>query len=98
MLETRDRVIVEGKSAGAYPMRLKHIDTGVQIESGDIVVTSGTLGLFPPGLLIGTVAKIEGREYADELEISIASPVDLDELESVIIVEPALPEVPEDSK
>jgi cell shape-determining protein MreC len=98
MLESRDRVIVEGKAAGVHAMRLKHVGTGARINVGDSVLTSGSLGLFPPGFLIGTVAKVEGREYAGKLEISVSSPVELAELESVIIVEMAAPEVPEENK
>jgi rod shape-determining protein MreC len=95
MLKTRDRFVVEGKSTGSYPMRLKHVDTGTRIDIGDVVITSGSLGMFPPGFLIGTVAEVEGREYAGELEITLSSPVDLDKLESVIIIELTVPGVPE---
>lgn len=94
MLKTRDRFVVEGKSTGPYPWRLKHADSDTQIDTGDIVITSGSLGLYPPGFLIGTVAEVEGREYAGEMEITLSSPVDLDKLESVIIVEMAVPDVP----
>ncbi len=95
MLDGRERVIVEGKAAAAAPMRLKHVPEDAEIEVGDCILASGRLGIFPPGILIGTVAKIEGSRYAGEQEISVISPVDLDDLESVIIVEMEVPEVPE---
>lgn len=96
MLRSRQRVVVEGKSAGLLPMRLKHIDTDTHINTGDLVVTSGSLGLFPPGIPIGTVAKVEGRQFSGELEVALSSPVNLDELESVIIVELIIPQVQEE--
>jgi cell shape-determining protein MreC len=54
--------------------------------------------MFPPGILIGTVANIEGSSYAGEQEISVVSPVELDDLESVVIVGLEEPEVPGDAK
>ena len=96
--DSRDRVIVEGKAAAAAPMRLKHVPEDTTVETGDVIVTSGRLGIFPPGILIGTVAKIEGSRYAGEQEISVVSPVDLDDLESVIIVKIREPEVPGDDR
>ena len=95
VLDSRARVVVEGKSPAPYPMRLKHVGTGTLIRPGDVVVTSGSLGMFPPGLLVGIVAEIEGRQFSPETEITLSSPVNLDELESVIIVELAVPAVPQ---
>jgi rod shape-determining protein MreC len=98
MLDGRERVIVEGKGAAAAPMRLKHVPEDAEIEVGDNVLTSGRLGIFPPGVLVGAVAKVEGSRYAGELEISIITPVDLDDLESVVIVELEKPQVQEDGR
>jgi rod shape-determining protein MreC len=98
MLESRSRVIVEGKAAAAAPMRLKHVPEDARVKVGDAVLTSGRLGMFPQGVLIGTVAKIEGSRYAGGLEISVVSPVDLDDLESVVIVQMEEPEVQGDDR
>lgn len=98
ILESRDRVIVEGKSPSAHPMRLKHVGIDTRVSVGDTIITSGSLGIFPPGLLIGTVVEVEGRDYAGETQVSLASLVDLDELESLVIVELAAPEIQEDDR
>jgi len=92
LLQSRDRVVVEGTSAGKWPMRLKHPAIETCVEPGDTVITSGTLGVFPAGFLIGTVADIQGREYPGQMQVFIESPLDLDRLESVIIVEIQKPE------
>ena len=98
MLETRRRVIVEGKSPGLTPIRIKHASPEIKASPGDMVVTSGSLGLYPSGILIGFVSRVEDSDYAPEMEILLASPVNLDELESVIIVELTPPDVPEENE
>lgn len=91
MLRNRERVIVEGGCAGHWPMRIKHAGPNLDVQTGDAVVTSGSLGIFPPGLLVGTVAKVKDTLYVGKMEVCIDSPVNLDELESVIIVELTAP-------
>lgn len=98
MFKSRKRVMVEGSSAGPFPMRLKHIAARENFTLGESVITSGSLGLYPPGILIGKISNLENIEYAGQTEVYLSSPVDLDELESVIIVEVETPEASENDK
>lgn len=54
----RARAIVEGDNS-AMP-RLSYLAPGVKAQAGDRLVTSGSGGLFPPGLPIGAVEIVDG--------------------------------------
>jgi len=63
VVRTRTGGIVEGEPRGT--IRLKYMAReGADIQIGDLVVTSGTGGLFPRGLPIGRVRAIEDRGSA----------------------------------
>lgn len=56
---SRQRAILAGDNSGQP--RLEYLAATAQITPGDRVVTSGDGGLFPPGLLIGTVVSVGDR-------------------------------------
>ena len=87
MLESREKVIVEGCTSGSYPMRVRRLSSRAALKRADMVVTSGTLGIFPQGILIGMVAQVQTPEFAPEMEVRLSCPVNLDDLEAVTIVE-----------
>jgi rod shape-determining protein MreC len=48
-------------SAGAGTMELRFMDTNVDMVAGDLLTTSGVDGVYPPGLPVARVARIERR-------------------------------------
>jgi len=50
---------------------LKYISPEENVEKGEVIVTSGLDGIFPPGLPVGIVAKVkkEGVEFFQQIEI-----------------------------
>jgi len=50
---------------------LKYISPEENVEKGEVIVTSGLDGIFPPGLPVGTVVKVkkEGVEFFQQIEI-----------------------------
>ncbi len=55
--ESRHRAVAAG--ANQRWLRLAHLPADAEVAIGDRIVTSGTGGLFPPGLGVGVVAAIE---------------------------------------
>ena len=55
---SRDEGIVKGSLDGL--LYLQNISDEAKVEAGDVVVTSGLGGSFNRGLIVGTVAKVEG--------------------------------------
>ena len=57
-----------------------------EIEVGDRIVTSGTGGVFPKGLVIGTVSHISKGEYGLFQAVSVKPSVDFSRLEEVLVL------------
>jgi rod shape-determining protein MreC len=87
-LQSGDSGIVEGSLRYAADQRTKmiYINTENTVKEGDLIVTSGTTGLFPRGLQIGTVEKVGIEETGLTAYAVIRPAVDLDALESVTVL------------
>jgi rod shape-determining protein MreC len=85
---TRTRGILEGEGGGRCYLR--YVSRTEDIQIGDHIVTSGLEGIFPKGLSLGEVAKVEKKAYGLFQEIEIMPSADLGRLEEVmVIVRPA---------
>ncbi len=65
---------------------LESVHHRADVQGGDIVITSGMSSLFPPGLLIGRVIKVESVSTGLFQDITVQALVDFDRLEEVFIV------------
>jgi rod shape-determining protein MreC len=63
VLNTRTgaRGVAYGESGGAPLMELRFMATNADIEVGDQLTTSGVDGVYPPGVPVGIVTKVERR-------------------------------------
>ncbi|MDR1867722.1 MAG: rod shape-determining protein MreC [Treponema sp.] len=81
--------LVNGQGATNVPLRMQSVKTNVHepVNAGDLVVTSGVGGIYPPDIAIGTVSHtvILGNEQTTELDIE--SIVDFSRLEYVFVLE-----------
>lgn len=83
---TRDRGIVQGNDRGGCLM--KYLDPMADVERGDLVVTSGDSLIFPKGLAVGVVTKVE-RERGDLLKWAEIEPsVKFSQLEEAFVIHP----------
>lgn len=97
---SRAEGIVRGSLDGL--LYLENIGADVNIQVGDVVLTSGLGGSYTPGLVIGTVARVEGSAGNNSRRIVVApnGPVSLAEEATVVFsaasdaVDRAVPVVP----
>jgi rod shape-determining protein MreC len=63
VLNTRTGVrgVAYGEFLGAPQLELRYLATNADIEMGDVLTTSGIDGVYPPGLQVARVAKVERR-------------------------------------
>ena len=54
--------------------------------AGDIVVTGGTNGIFPEGLIIGTILEVEADEKGISLNAKVQPAVSLQEVDDVFVL------------
>jgi len=57
-----------------------------EIEVGDRIVTSGTGGVFPKGLLVGSVSQVSKGDYGLFQAVSVTPSVDFSRLEEVLVL------------
>jgi rod shape-determining protein MreC len=81
---TRTRGIVEGEGGGRCYLR--YVPRTEDIQIGDHIVTSGLEGIFPKGLSLGEVVKVEKKAYGLFQEIEVIPSADLSRLEEVMVL------------
>ncbi len=57
-----------------------------QVRYGDIVITSGMGGIYPKGIHIGRVRKIEAKQYETSMNILLQPVIDFSRLEYVFVL------------
>lgn len=65
---------------------LKYVQRLENVNIGDAVVSSGLAGVFPKGLLLGTVISVDKAETSLFQKISVAPSVDVSKLEEVLVI------------
>ena len=76
--------IMNGSVSGE--LTLDMLSQDVQVQTGDVVLTSGLGGEYPPDLLIGQVGNIRKRESDLFQEATVQPVVDFSRLEIVLVI------------
>jgi len=82
-------------------LSLDMISQDVTVEAGDVILTSGLGGGYPPDLIVGQVLNVRKRDYELFQQASIQPAVDFTRLEIVLVItnfrpvdiEPLVPEI-----
>jgi len=77
---------------------LKYADRSQDLLTGDTIVTSGLDGIFPRGLLVGTIQSVHREGPGLFLAVRIAPAVDFRELEQVLILTQPPPHLEDQAK
>lgn len=81
---TRSHGISEGYSN--YKCIMKYVTRTEPIILNDVVITAGLGNIYPKGLKVGTVSKIERESYGITQLVEVTPSVDFSKLEEVIIL------------
>jgi rod shape-determining protein MreC len=79
---SRAQGILQG--AGSSGCNLKYISRVEEVQTGDVVLSSGLAGVFPKGLLLGVVTGASRKEGGLFQKIDVAPAVDFGKLEEVV--------------
>ncbi|MDR2542756.1 MAG: rod shape-determining protein MreC [Treponema sp.] len=87
--DSRFEGIIEGQGNSEVPLFMRFVPRRAreEINIGDIVVTSGMGGIFPPEINIGRVSSVNVLDYGTTLEVFIIPMIDFLRLEYVFIIE-----------
>jgi rod shape-determining protein MreC len=81
---SRARGVVEGSGSGMA--KLRYVLVGEELKEGDRVITSGMDGIYPKGLLIGSISEIKSKSDGLFQAIEVKPSVVFSKLENVLIV------------
>ena len=65
---------------------MKYVARMAPLILGDVVITSGMGNLYPKGLFVGKISRIERESYGTTQKIEIRPTVDFSRLEDVIVL------------
>ncbi len=81
---SRARGVAEGDESAA--LQLQFVDQDEAVQVGNQVITSGLGGMYPPGLLVGTVATDRKTDADLVQQVTVTPAVDFANLESVLVI------------
>ena len=84
--EVENYAILNGYNKENGLIKASGIDKTTEINKDDVVLTSGLGGLFPSGIYIGTVEKIESDKYNLSKTIFIKSPQNYNDIHYVTVL------------
>ena len=88
LAESRYEGIVEGRGIPEIPLLMRFIRKRArdEISIGDMVVSSGLGGIYPAGINIGRVSRIDYQEDELSMDVELDSIVDFSRLEYVFLI------------
>lgn len=86
--ESRIPGVLTGIGGGKGLLNMKNLPFNAEIQLNDVVVTSGEGGVFPAGLLVGTVVKVGNSVDGLSKEAVIEPFCDFDSISEVLILIP----------
>ena len=81
--------IVEGQGSPDASLRMRFIPKRArdEISQGDLIITSGMGGVYPPEINIGRVTGVIYHEYEISMEVEVEPLIDFSRLEYVFVIE-----------
>ncbi len=97
---TQQRGAAFGGAEGGAAMELRFMAGNADVQVGDELTTSGVDGVYPPGLAVAKVARVDRRADAGFARILLAPAAAMDNVRHLLVLEPmglqmpARPEAP----
>lgn len=83
---SRDAIICKGTLENKTILRGSYIPTEANLVLGDKLETSGMGGIFPKGILVGTIKSIENTNNITDRYIIVTPAVDFQKVETVLVI------------
>ena len=91
---TQQRSAAYGVGAGDAPLELRFMAANSDVQVGDLLTTSGVDGVYPAGLSVARVTKVERRADAGFARISLQPTAPVDGVRHVLLLEPLSAQLP----
>ena len=85
---TQQRGAAFGGADGGNAMELRYMAGNADVQVGDALTTSGVDGVYPPGLPVARVARIDRRSEGGFARIMLTPSASLDNVRHLLVLEP----------
>ena len=86
MSSNSDSIVCKGTLDDNKTLRGMYIPTDANVIQGDSIETSGLGGIYPKGIHVGTVRKVENTQNITDRYALIDTAVDFDKLNTVLVI------------
>lgn len=83
---SRDTIIARGTLEAKSTLKATYIPTEATLLQGDTVETSGLGGIYPKGILIGTIKEVTNTKNITDRYATIETAVDFSKVETVLVI------------
>ena len=83
---SRDTIIARGTLEAKATLKATYIPTEATLLQGDTVETSGLGGIYPKGILIGTIKEVTNTKNITDRYATIETAVDFSKVETVLVI------------
>ena len=87
----RSTGLLIGKGEGE-PLSVKYMKLNAPVTEGELLVTSGLAGLFPPGLPVAKITSVERSDISLFLTVEAKPLVNMEKIEEVLLMRRAVPQ------
>lgn len=84
---TEESIICKGTLENNQILRASYIPTGAELIKGDSVYTSGIGGIYPKGIIIGTIQDIITTSNITDRYATVVPAVDFSTIDTVLIID-----------
>ena len=85
---TQQRGAAFGGADGGAAMELRFMAGNADVQVGDVLTTSGVDGVYPPGLAVATVSRVDRRADAGFARILLGPAAGMDNVRHLLVLEP----------
>ena len=83
---SRDAIVAKGTLETGSFLKATYIPTEATIMQGDTVETSGLGGIYPKGILVGTIKKVVNTKNITDRYAMIETAVNFNRLETILVI------------
>jgi rod shape-determining protein MreC len=91
---TQLRAVAFGGASAAVPMELRFVPVNTDVRAGDLLVTSGVDGVYPPGLPVARVASVERPAEQGYARIVLTPAAPIEGARHLLVLEPLALQMP----
>lgn len=85
-MSTKDSIVCKGTLDDNSTLKAMYIPTTANIIQGDSIETSGLGGIYPKGIHVGNVKKVENTKNITDRYALVETAVDFDKLDTVLVI------------